>query len=302
MLTRKLFPIPLFSLCLSVCSAQTPAVIAGTVCRIDSFVSAFVPPRRVDIWLPANYDTTRRFAVLYIHDGQLIFDSTITAKRQEWGVDETLTMLARAGRIRNTMVVGIWSTGPLRHAEYFPWKPVEVLPAAERDSITRSDFNGTPLSDRYLKFVVQELKPWIDARFSTRTDRANTFIAGSSMGGLISLYAICEYPGVFGGAACLSTHWIGNTGRRDMVIPTAFRNYLRGHLPDPVTHRLYFDHGTIGLDSLYRPGQVMIDDVMTAGGYRLSNWMSVEFAGADHTERDWNRRLAIPMEFLLAEP
>lgn len=291
-----------FALCPSVSSSQPPAVCAGTVCRIDSFHSAYVQPRRVDIWLPANYDSTRRFAVLYMHDGQRLFDTNATEKHQEWGVDETLTSLVREGKARNTMVVGIWSIGPIRHAEYFPWRPVEVLPAADRDSIRRFDFNGDPRSDRYLKFLVRELKPYIDARFSTLRDRSNTFVAGSSMGGLISMYAICEYPDIFGGAACLSTHWIGNTRRQDAVIPIAFRDYLREHLPDPGTHTLYFDHGTIGLDSLYRPGQRMIDEVMKAGGYHASHWMSREFAGADHTERDWYRRLAIPMEFLLTDP
>jgi enterochelin esterase-like enzyme len=279
--------------------AQTPAVSAGTIVTVDSFPSAYVETRRVDIWLPAGYDAARRYAVIYIHDGQRLFDSTVTSKGEEWGVDETLTALMNGGKIRNTMVVGIWSNADARHAEYFPWKPVAALPAAERESITRLDFNGNPRSDKYLTFLVRELKPYIDAHYSTLTDRENTFVAGSSMGGLIAFYALCEYPDVFGGAACLSPHWIGNTGRRDEVIPSAFRDYLRCRLPDPVTHRFYFDHGTLGVDSLYAPGQRMIDEVMRAGGYDASRWMSREFAGANHSERDWCRRLAIPMEFLL---
>jgi enterochelin esterase-like enzyme len=282
--------------------AQTPAVCAGTIASIDSFRSAYVETRRVDVWLPAGYDAARRYAVIYMHDGQRLFDSTVTTKGEEWGMDETLTGLMTQGKIRNTLVVGIWSNAEARHAEYFPWKPVAVLPDAERESITRLDFNGTPRSDRYLMFLVRELKPYIDARFATLPDRENTFVGGSSMGGLIAFYALCEYPDIFGGAACLSPHWIGNTGRHDDVIPGAFGDYLRTHLPDPATHRFYFDHGTVGVDSLYAPGQRMIDAVMRAGGYGASRWISREFAGANHSERDWYRRLAIPMEFLLARP
>jgi predicted alpha/beta superfamily hydrolase len=282
--------------------AQTPAVCAGTIVSIDSFRSAYVETRRVDVWLPAGYDAARRYAVIYMHDGQRLFDSTVTTKGEEWGMDETLTRLMMQGKIRNTMVVGIWSNAEARHAEYFPWKPVAVLPDAERESITKLDFNGNPRSDKYLMFLVRELKPYVDARFATLPERENTFVGGSSMGGLIAFYALCEYPDIFGGAACLSPHWIGNTGRHDEVIPGAFRDYLRTHLPDPATHRFYFDHGTVGVDSLYAPGQRMVDDVMRAGGYDPSRWMSREFAGANHSERDWCRRLAIPMEFLLARP
>ena len=79
-------------------------------------------------------------------------------------------------------------------------------------------------SDAYLKFLVTELKPFIDSTFSVATDRSNTFIAGSSMGGLISMYAVCEYPAVFGGAACLSTHWPGIFTAENNPIPEAFEN------------------------------------------------------------------------------
>ena len=83
--------------------------------------------------------------------------------------------------------------------------------------------------------------------YRTRPGRADTFVMGSSMGGLISLYAICEYPDVFGGAGCVSTHWPAVEG---VIVP-----YLRDRLPDPTTHRLYFDYGTATIDTLYLPIQ-----------------------------------------------
>jgi enterochelin esterase-like enzyme len=160
-------------------------------------------------------------------------------------------------------------------------------------------FAGTVHSDSYLKFLVEELKPFIDSAFSVKTDRANTFIAGSSMGGLISMYAICEYPNVFGGAACLSTHWTGIFTNKNNPIPDAFLDYLSRNLPSPKTHKLYFDHGTATLDTLYEPYQERADAIIRAGGYNDNNFMTKVFEGANHTEQSWAKRLDIPILFLL---
>jgi len=160
--------------------------------------------------------------------------------------------------------------------------------------------NG-PVSDNYLKFLVDELKPYIDSHFSTRKDRKNTFTAGSSMGGLISIYAICEYPQIFGGAACMSTHWPGTFTTVDNPVPAAFMQYLSTHLPSPKTHKIYFDHGSATLDAMYRPYQLQADSLMKVAGYTDANWMSREFPGADHSERSWHKRLDTPMLFLLGK-
>ena len=115
---------------------------------------------------------------------------------------------------------------------------------------------------------------------------------GSSMGGLISLYALTEYPAVFGGAACLSTHWPAGGG--------VMIDYLRSALPDPAGHRIYFDHGTATLDSLYPPFQRRADAVMRAAGYvEGRDWVTRVFAGAEHSERAWRVRVEQPLIFLL---
>jgi len=147
---------------------------------------------------------------------------------------------------------------------------------------------------------VTELKPHIDSTFSTKKDQANTFIAGSSMGGLISFYAICEYPDVFGGAACMSSHWPGIMTANDNI-PQAFNSYLKSHMPSPKVHKIYYDYGTETLDHLYKPYQELIDKTMKAGGYSSANWVTREFKGENHSERAWQRRLWIPLEFLLGD-
>ena len=117
------------------------------------------------------------------------------------------------------------------------------------------------------------------------------------MGGIISLYAICEYPAVFGGAGCLSTGWIA-TFPKNATFPLATFNYLQGHLPDPGTHRIYFDQGTATLDALFSESQAFADLVVRDRGYSDKNFMSRIYPGADHSEISWAKRVAIPLEFL----
>jgi enterochelin esterase-like enzyme len=295
----------LFSAGLSM--AQIPIPASGTVKRFENFASKYVEKRNIDVWLPEGYDPQKKYAVLYMHDGQMLFDSTKSWNKQEWGVDETLSQLMRENKIKNCLVVGVWNAD--RHPEYFPQKPFESLSKIEQDSVFKAKrpsgkevfYNKTIKSDKYLKFLVKEVKPFIDKTFSTLPDAAHTFVAGSSMGGLISMYAICEYPKVFGGAACLSTHWLGIFETKNNPIPAAFMAYLQKKLPNPKNHRLYFDYGTVTLDALYPPYQKQADAIIKSKGYTEANWISREFTGEDHSERAWRKRLAVPLSFLLAK-
>lgn len=281
-------------------------VTSGKVERIEHFESDYVIPRNIDVWLPDGYSDENKYAVLYMHDGQMLFDSTTTWNNQDWGVDDVMGKLLRDGKIRETIVVGIWNT-ERRHTEYFPQKPFEMLDQEYRDSLINQAkknpetdlFAGGIQSDNYLKFLVEELKPFIDKKYSTKTKMEDTFIAGSSMGGLISMYAICEYPRVFGGAACLSTHWIGTFETENNPIPGKFMEYLRSNLPSPDTHKLYFDFGTETLDAFYEPFQKQADEILREKGYNEHNWMTKKYPGQDHSEKAWKSRLDKPLTFLL---
>ncbi len=254
-----------------------------------AFQSKYIPARDVKVMLPPGYDAKKYYPVIYMHDGQMLFDSTSTWNKQEWGVDETVDRLIKAQKIRPVIVVGV-NNNLNRYLEYMPNKPQDELKLTERSD----KFKGQILSDEYLKFLVEELKPFIDKTYNTQADRANTFILGSSMGGLISCYAISEYPEVFGGAACLSTHWPALNG--------VFLNYIRTNLPDPQSHKIYFDYGTHTLDSLYEPYQLIADSLMEERGYSQNeNWLTRKFEGAKHDENAWKSRLYIPLEFLLAK-
>lgn len=303
---RSLF---IFILLVNWCfSQEIPKVTSGTIERIENFKSKFVTERNIDVWLPPNYSTTQKYDVLYMHDGQMLYDTAQTWNKQAWEVDEVMDKLIAAQQTKPVIIVGIWNGGSTRHFDYFPQKPFEMLSKKQQDSIynlNRSEgvklFNGKVSSDNYLKFIVQELKPIIDQKYAVYTDFEHTFIAGSSMGGLISIYAICEYPEVFGGAACISTHWPGIFHVENNPMPNALYQYLKQNLPNPKDHKLYFDFGTATLDALYEPLQNEIDLIMKQKGYDANHWMNQKFEGENHSESAWQKRLHIPFQFLFGK-
>jgi enterochelin esterase-like enzyme len=286
---------------------KIPEVSSGQLIRIENFQSKFVNPRNIDVWLPDGYDAGNKYAVIYMHDGQMLFDSTTTWNKQEWKVDEVITKLNSEGKIKDCIVVGIFNNNEYRNAEYFPTVALDGLLEPTRGSIVKTLLKDKPLSENYLKFIVEELKPYIDKTFSTYSDPSNTIIMGSSMGGLISVYAFCKYPEVFGGAGCLSTHWpmigSGLLYNRKITENTAmaFRKYLLSNLPRPPRGKIYFDYGSETLDSLYKPYQQLVDTIMKRAGYTTANWITKEFPGNNHSEISWSRRLNIPLEFLLGK-
>ena len=284
---------------------ENAVLSSGTLQRIDSFPSKYIKIRPVDVWLPNDYSKDKQYAVLYMHDGQMLFDSTTTWNKQEWKVDEWATKLMNEGKTQDFIVVGIHNIPEIRWQDLFPEKAFDfmdesakakVLEDAKKNNYT-IDFSG----DNYLKFLVTELKPFIDQTFSTYQDKAHTFVAGSSMGGLMSMYAIFEYPEIFEGAACISTHWPGWMPMPNNPYPAAIFKYMEAHVPDPKTHKIYFDYGTKTLDEAYPQYASKVDSIFIGKGYTNENFKNLKFEGADHSENSWNKRLDIPFTFLLHE-
>jgi len=274
-----------------------PSVTSGSIVR-HWFKSKLVDNRYVDVWLPAGYSKASKYQVLYMHDGQMLFDAATTWNQQAWDVDSTLGSLIASGAIDRTIVVAVQNNGNKRQAEYFPEKVINAIPEPQKTQL-ESLFYGTTRGDAYLKFIVTELKPFIDSTYSTYSDPQHTFMAGSSMGGLISLYAFCEYPTVFSRVICMSTHWIG-TFENNSQIPAALIDYLATNLPAPMDRKIYFDHGTVGLDAYYGPYQTRADSVFSAKGFSSSNFESRTVEGADHNENAWKARFNIPATFILS--
>jgi enterochelin esterase-like enzyme len=303
-------PIAASLLMLAIAATEAPAplpkVASGRIERLADFPSKHVPPRHVDVWLPEGYPDDGPYDVLYMHDGQMLFDADTTWNRQEWRVDEVAGALIAQGEVRPFIVVGIWNAGPRRWPEYFPQRAFASLDDKQRAWLAaqareaKQPLSGAGVHSRdYLRFLVEELKPEIERRFQVASGPAHTAVMGSSMGGLASLHALTEYPGVFGAAACLSTHWPGGIPADDSPLPAALRAWVAESLPAAGTHRLWFDHGDGTLDALYPPLQAQVDPLIAAKGYvQGKDWITRAFPGTDHSEKSWSARLDQPLKFL----
>lgn len=267
----------------------------GQLLRYAAFPSENIKPRPVDVWLPPGYDDGggARYPVIYMHDGQNLFEPGLAYAGVDWGIDEAIVRLMQAGTTGGAIVVAPWNSAR-RRSEYMPQKPLTTPALREQVRRFAAENGALPFSDLYLRFLVEEIKPFVDATYRARPGRDTTFVMGSSMGGLISLYALCEYPRVFGAAACVSTHW--PIGEEPLLA------WFGASLPSPGRHRIYFDFGTETLDAQYEPYQARMDEQMTAAGYQRGvDWETRKFEGAEHSEVSWRERAEIPLAFLLSK-
>ena len=280
-------------------------ISSGDLYRAKSFASEFITPRPVDVWLPEDYSENKKYSVLYMHDGQNLFDSTTTWTKQEWKVDEWATKLMNEKKTKDFIVIGIHNIPQVRWQDLYPEKAMDYMDAKVRDSLIdlakKSNFNVNFKGDEYLKFIVKELKPAIDAQFSVHKNRENTFVMGSSMGGLMSMYAVSEYPEIFAGAACLSTHWVGAMPMPNNPHPTAIFDYMKDKLPQAGEHKFYFDYGNKTLDKHYPKFAPTVDEILKSKTYTDKDFVNAYFEGTDHSANSWNKRLDKPLLFLLGK-
>jgi len=284
-------------------TVENAKLAAGKLLRVEDFPSEYIKPRPVDVWLPEDYTEDKKYNILYMHDGQMLFDSTTTWNKQEWKVDEWASTLMSDRKTKDFIVVGIYNIADIRWQDLFPQKAYNFISEEEKSQLKSiagsKDFklNG----DNYLKFLVEELKPVIDSSYSVYKDKEHTFVMGSSMGGLMSMYAISEYPEVFGGAACISTHWVGAAPKEDNPLPDAIFKYMEANLPQAGQHKLYFDYGNKTLDEHYPQYAPRVDAILKQKGYTEDNAKNLFFEGTDHSENSWNARLDQPLLFLLGK-
>lgn len=261
--------------------------IAGTVKVLRDVPSVELGNRRdILVYLPPSYRTANRtYPTLYMHDGQNLFDEA-TSFAGEWRVDEALEDLAEEGI--EAIVVGVPNTGADRLHEYSPFHD-------ER-------FGGGRAAD-YVRFVVETVRPLVDEAFRTTGDREGTATIGSSMGGLISLYAFFERPDVFGAVGAVSPS-VGFA--RGALIPYLERAQFVGG-------RVYLDVGTLEgrprdrdpLELRREPGAYVrmvreARDILVRKGYMEGrDLLYVEEEGAVHNEAAWAERLPRLLRFLL---
>lgn len=269
--------------------------------------SEFIEHKKYSVYLPKSYqnDTTKHYPILFMMDNQNLFFDTLSYGGHAWRIDKVADSLTAVGQIRECIIVGINHASEKRFLEYMPQRPVETLSNIGKIQIDQLN-EMSVYSDNFLKFLVKELKPHIVSSFRTLDDRANTFVGGSSMGGLISMYAQTQYPEVFGGAICMSTHWSIAMDDTELEIAKNLVHYFDDKLrfiaknQNPRTHKWYFDYGTKGLDQHYEKWQTEVDIALKEYVHK-DDWLSKKFEGHDHNEKSWNERLYIPLTFMLSK-
>lgn len=241
------------------------------------------PSRHVEIWLPPDYDTngTNRYDVLYMHDGQNLFDPRIANTGVDWGVDEAIIRGVQAGKLPALIVVGIWCTDQ-RLREYSPWH------------------EGT----NYARFLIEELMPQVNQKFRTRSGPQHTAVMGSSMGGLISFWLCWKYPETFGRGGCLSSALMWNerflspTGAAQPLI----ERDIEAGAKFPRGPRLYFDYGTREGSDAFAMLHDQLSDWLTAQGWNSgTDFVVRKFESAEHNEAAWRARLDEPLLFLFGK-
>jgi enterochelin esterase-like enzyme len=263
--------------------------VAGQLVYWKDVRSAFLgPTRHVEIWLPPGYDSsTTRYPVLYMHDGQNLFDPRLSYGGVDWGVDEAVVRLVQRGVIPPIIVVGVWNSGE-RFREYSPWQ-------------------GAP---QYARFLIEELIPRVNREFRTLTGPRNTAVMGSSMGGLLSYYLVSHHAEVFGACGCISSHLPlseavlarNSPGTKTETPPDTVPYILRdidSGFRVPAGARFWFDYGTEGLDAQYAPTHAAVRDwLLRQGLVEGKDFVVRAYPGATHNEASWRARLEDPLTFL----
>jgi predicted alpha/beta superfamily hydrolase len=270
--------------CTSVFARQTHT-LTGDIRFHKSFHSKILNnDRDVVVYLPPGYESnkSKRYPVLYLHDGQNLFDgATSFIPGKEWRVDETAQALIIARRIEPLIIVGINNAGKERIDEYTP-APDEKYKMGGK-------------ADLYGRMLVEELKPFIDSTYKTRKDAGHTGIGGSSLGGLVSLYLALKYPDVFGRAAVVSPSvWFANK----QIVQYAEALKSKPHV------RIWMDMGTKEGRTRDDALQSVVDarllkDTLVKKGWRPGKDLTYfEAQGAEHNETAWAERVGQILEFL----
>jgi predicted alpha/beta superfamily hydrolase len=226
--------------------------------------------RDLIVWLPPSYDKkiSKRYPVLYMHDGQNIIDPATSFIGYDWRVDEVADSLIRAGTMEEIIIVGIYNS-PDRMSEY----------------------SDTDLGKAYVSFVINNVKSMIDSIYRTKPDRKNTAVMGSSMGGLISFLFTWWHPEVFSKAGCLSSVF---DNRATSVI-----NLVRAEKGRTHDVRMYFDCGGFGGDGNLKPGMDEIIRLLKERNYKEgTDYISFFDSNAEHSERAWAARIWRPLTFM----
>jgi predicted alpha/beta superfamily hydrolase len=254
--------------------------LTGTLRLHKSLESRFLETARdVIVYLPPDYNSAeeKRYPVLYLHDGQNLFDAATAFAGNEWGLDELAEELISSGQIDPLIIIGIYNAGPTRMAEY-----THVKDKRGRGGRAK----------RYAKLLVDDLKPFIDSEYRTLPGPEHTALGGSSLGGLVTLYLGLHYPDVFGKLIVMSPSvwWANRAILREV-------RKLKRKLPQ----KIWLDTGTCegtNPEHCVEDARMLRDALITKGWKPEEDFRFVEDEGAGHNEKAWGFRMRDALKFL----
>lgn len=298
----KIFLLSVMALAICSCSNKSvesdTKVSSGKIEKYQVFDEAFGDTLTFEVWTPDGYNADIKYPVLYMHDGQMLFDADKCWNHKAWEMDDTAGRLIAADSVRPFIIVGIYNL-PTRLCDYLPQEFDSLMAKGGEEAEMEKMFTTRIRGREYVKAIVNTIKPLVDSKYSTDPSMEGTAIGGSSMGGLISLYAICTYPSVFSSAILMSTHFSTSAERPELA--DAMYQYMVNHMPDPATHKIYLDNGTKPCDDAYIPFFYKMTGFLYANDFDDDNFLYKEFPGHWHSEDYWASRVNIPLRFIYSK-
>ena len=237
--------------------------------------------RRIQIYYPYSKNVNNQTKFIIMNDGEELFSENDSWNGKAWNIDQTFKDLKTQKENLNLVIIAIDSAKRIngnildetrRYAEYFPKESIKYIDENLKRSIYSNFIDSQKFN--YQDFVINKVIPSIEKKFDTELNRDNLGIIGASMGGLSALNMSIENPEIFGFVGCISTHWVGIKISEYLILPfrmkisgdesttKAIQQYIKNNVGKLSSQKLYFDHGTVGLDSLYKNPQNEINKIL----------------------------------------
>ena len=271
--------------------------------------------RKIQIYYPNNKIIDSDTLFIFMNDGEELFNAAESWHNMEWGIDEKIEQMNLNENELNFVIIGINSAKKgnrffvdetKRYAEYFPKESIPYFDSGFKKRRYQEWVNNNNLY--YLEFLTEDVIPFVEEKFDISLNNKNLGIIGASMGGLSALNALIEHPDLFGFAGCISTHWVGIKPLEYFLLPLVGKidgdddtaNAIISYIEDNITNiddqKIYFDHGTIGLDSLYSTPQRRVNKILDS---KSKDYKYLVFDGYDHYASEFGSRFDGVLEYLV---
>ena len=284
--------------------------------ELESFViESDYDTRKIQIYYPNNKKIDSDTLFIFMNDGEELFNAAESWHNMEWGIDEKIKQMNLNENELNFVIIAIHSAKKgnrffvdetKRYAEYFPKESIPYFDSGFKKRRYQEWVNKNNLY--YLEFLTEDVIPFVEDKFDILLNNRNLGIIGASMGGLAALNALIEHPDLFGFAGCISTHWVGIKPFEYVLLPLVGKingdddtaNAIISYIEDNITsiddQKIYFDHGTIGLDSLYSTPQGRVNKILDS---KSKDYKYLVFEGYDHYAPEFGSRFDSVLEYLV---